>query len=66
MTVFAGAIDAIFADANFGRDATYHVAGGMPPQGYPTRWRYLQTLVRLNGRWLIAGDAVIGPPPPPK
>ena len=28
MTVFAGAIDAIFADANLGRDATYHVAGG--------------------------------------
>ena len=47
-------------------EGTYHIAGGMPPQGYPTRWRYLQTLVRLNGRWLIAGDAVISPPPPPK
>ena len=28
MTAFAGAIDTIFADANFGRDGTYHVAGG--------------------------------------
>jgi hypothetical protein len=28
MTAFAGAIDAIFADANFGRDGTYHVADG--------------------------------------
>ena len=32
MTAFAGAIDAIFADANFGRDATYRVAGEQ-------RWR---------------------------
>ena len=28
MTAFAGAIDAMFADANFGRDANYRVAGG--------------------------------------
>jgi hypothetical protein len=28
MTAFAVAIDAIFADANFGRNATYRVAGG--------------------------------------
>ena len=28
MTAFAAAIDSIFADANFGRDAIYHVAGG--------------------------------------
>src|SRR5512134_1839361 len=27
MTAFGGAIDAIFADANFGRDATYRVTG---------------------------------------
>jgi uncharacterized protein (TIGR02246 family) len=47
-------------------EGTYHVTGGMPPAGAPTRWRYLQTLVRMNGRWLIAGDAVIMPPPPPK
>lgn len=47
-------------------EGTYQIAGGMPPPGYPTRWRYLQTLVRTNGRWLIAGDAVISPPRPPK
>ena len=47
-------------------EGTYQVAGGMPPADVPTRWRYLQTLIRVNGRWLIAGDAVIGPPRPPK
>jgi uncharacterized protein (TIGR02246 family) len=47
-------------------EGTYQIAGGMPPAGTPTRWRYLQTLVRLNGRWLIAGDAVISTPRPAK
>lgn len=47
-------------------EGTYQIGGGMPPAGYPTRWRYLQTLVRVSGRWLIAGDAVISPPRPPK
>jgi uncharacterized protein (TIGR02246 family) len=47
-------------------EGTYQIGGGMPPSDVPTRWRYLQTLVRMNGRWLIAGDAVIGPPRPPK
>jgi len=47
-------------------EGTYQIAGGMPPSDAPTRWRYLQTLVRMNGRWLIAGDAVIGPPRPAK
>lgn len=47
-------------------EGTYQIAGGMPPADAPTRWRYLQTLVRMNGRWLIAGDAVISPPRPPK
>jgi len=47
-------------------EGTFHVAGGMPPAGSPTRWRYLQTLVRVSGRWLIAGDAVIVQPPAAK
>ena len=47
-------------------EGTYQIAGGMPPQGAPTRWHYLQTLVRLNGRWLIAGDAIISVPRPQK
>ena len=47
-------------------EGTCQIAGGMPPQGAPTRWHYLQTLVRLNGRWLIAGDAIISAPRPPK
>ena len=47
-------------------EGTFQIAGGMPPAGVPTRGRYLHTLVRLNGRWLIAGDASIGAPRPPK
>jgi uncharacterized protein (TIGR02246 family) len=47
-------------------EGMYQIGGGMPPAGAPTRGRYLQTLVRLNGRWLIAGDAVIGAARPPK
>jgi len=47
-------------------EGTFQVSGGMPPAGVPTRWRYLQTLIRLNGRWLIAGDAVIIAPRLPK
>ena len=41
-------------------EGTFQIAGGIPPAGVPTRGRYLHTLVRLNGRWLIAGDAWIG------
>ena len=47
-------------------EGTFQIAGGMPPAGVPTRGRYLHTLVRLNGRWLIAGDASIGATRPPK
>jgi uncharacterized protein (TIGR02246 family) len=47
-------------------EGTWHIAGGMPPAGAPTRGRFLQTLVRVSGRWLIAGDGVLNPPPPVK
>ena len=47
-------------------EGTYQIGGGMPPAGSPTRGHYLHTLIRLNGRWLIAGDAVLGTPRPPK
>jgi len=47
-------------------EGTFQIGGGMPPAGAPTRGRYLHTLVRLNGRWLIAGDAAIGAPRPQK
>jgi uncharacterized protein (TIGR02246 family) len=43
-------------------EGTFQVSGGMPPVEFPSRGRYMHTLVRLNGRWLIAGEAVIGPP----
>jgi uncharacterized protein (TIGR02246 family) len=47
-------------------EGTWHIAGGMTPAGAPTRGRFLQTLVRVSGRWLIAGDGVLSPPPPAK
>jgi uncharacterized protein (TIGR02246 family) len=47
-------------------EGTFSIAGGMAPAGMPTRGRYLHTLVRVSGRWLIAGDAAIGPPRPAK
>ena len=47
-------------------EGTFQIAGGIPPAGVPTSGRYLHTLVRLNGRWLIAGDASIGAARPPK
>ena len=45
-------------------EGTFQVSGGMPPAGSPTRGRYLHTIVRLNGRWLIASAAAIAPPRP--
>jgi uncharacterized protein (TIGR02246 family) len=50
----------------YAAEGTFLVSGGMPPAGSPTRGRYLNTIVRVNGRWLIASHATIPPPPPPK
>jgi uncharacterized protein (TIGR02246 family) len=47
-------------------EGTFQVGGGMTPAGVPTRGRYLQTLVRVSGRWLIAGDAPVSTPRPAK
>ena len=47
-------------------EGTYQIGGGLPPAGVPTRGRYLQTIVRLSGRWLIAGDAPVATPRPAK
>lgn len=47
-------------------EGTYLITGGMPPAGYPTRGRHMNTLVRTNGRWFIAGHADIAAPRPPK
>ena len=45
-------------------EGTYLISGGMPPAGYPTRGRYLNTIVRVSGRWLIAGHADLPPVKP--
>jgi uncharacterized protein (TIGR02246 family) len=47
-------------------EGTFLIVGGMTPAGVATGGRYLQTLVRLSGRWLIAGDAAISTPRPAK
>jgi uncharacterized protein (TIGR02246 family) len=47
-------------------EGTFQIGGGLPPAGVTTRGRYLQTLVRLSGRWLIAGDAPVSAPRPSK
>ncbi len=47
-------------------EGTYQIGGGMPPAGAPTRGRYLQSIIRVSGRWLIAGDAIIGAVRPAK
>ncbi|HET7216473.1 MAG TPA: SgcJ/EcaC family oxidoreductase [Vicinamibacterales bacterium] len=47
-------------------EGTYLITGGMPPAGYPTRGRYLNTLVRTNGRWFIASHADVAAQRPPK
>ena len=38
---------------------TYEITGGTPPAGTPTRGRYMNTMVRQGGRWLIAASAVM-------
>jgi uncharacterized protein (TIGR02246 family) len=47
-------------------EGTYLVSGGMTPAGVPTRGRYLETIVRVSGRWLIAGHADLPPARPEK
>lgn len=44
-------------------EGTFLVGGGMTPKGIPTHGRFLQTLVRVSGRWFIAGDGTLSPPP---
>ena len=50
----------------YAAEGTYLINGGMPPAGYPTRGRYLRTLVRMNGRWFIASHADVALQRPPR
>jgi uncharacterized protein (TIGR02246 family) len=43
-------------------EGTFQISGGIPGAEYPTRGRYMHTLVRVTGRWLIAGQAMMGAP----
>jgi uncharacterized protein (TIGR02246 family) len=43
-------------------EGTFLILGGLPPAGAATRGRYIHTLVRLSGRWLIAGDGAMSAP----
>jgi uncharacterized protein (TIGR02246 family) len=49
--------DAYVSEGNF------LIIGGMPPAGVPLRGRYIHTIVRTNGRWLIAGDGAMSTDP---
>lgn len=40
-------------------EGTYELAGGTPPAGTPMRGQFMNTVVRQDGRWLIAASAVI-------
>jgi uncharacterized protein (TIGR02246 family) len=46
-------------------EGTFTITGAMAPPGVATRGRFVQTLVRVSNRWLIAGDGAIGAPRPP-
>ena len=46
-------------------EGTFQVSGGMPPAGVAIRGRYVATIVRVSGRWQIAGFAEIGAMRPP-
>ena len=50
----------------YASEGTFVVSGGLTPAGSPTRGRYLNTIVRVGGRWQIASHATIPPPPHPK
>ena len=41
-------------------EGSFTISGGMPPAGTPTRGRYVATIVRVSGRWQLAGLAEIG------
>ena len=46
-------------------EGTFHVSGVMPHAGVAIRGRNVATIVRVSGRWLIAGFAEIGAQRPP-
>ncbi len=40
-------------------EGTYQVSGGTPPAGTPLSGQYMNTMVRQDGKWLIAAAAVM-------
>lgn len=65
LTITANPSKRVTDDVYLG-EGKYQVSGGMPPAGAPTSGSYMNTLVRSGGRWLIAGSAIVSPPPAPK
>lgn len=48
-------------------EGTYEVTGAKTPEGEPAppmKGRYLNTIVKKEGSWLLAGNASMSPPPP--
>jgi uncharacterized protein (TIGR02246 family) len=47
-------------------EGTYEITGVMGPDGKPVapvKGRYLNTIVKKNGAWLLASNAAVPPPP---
>lgn len=65
LTITANPSKRVTDDVYLG-EGKYQISGGTPPPGAPTSGSYMNTLVRSGGRWLIAGSAIVSPPPAPK
>lgn len=65
LTITANPSKRVTDDVYLG-EGKYQVSGGTPPAGAPTSGSYMNTMVRRGGRWMIAGSAVVSPPPAAK
>jgi uncharacterized protein (TIGR02246 family) len=66
--IVVGATQAVGTDIAV-NEGTYEVTGIMGPDGKPVpplKGHYLNTIVKKNGAWMIAGNAGVDSPPPAK
>ena len=62
LTITAGQSKRVTDDV-YVAEGKYQISGGTPPAGVPTSGSYMNTLIRRGGRWMLAGTAVLSPPP---
>lgn len=65
LTITQGQWQRVTDDVYVG-EGKYQITGGTPPAGAPTSGSYMNTFVRTDGRWLLAGSAIVAPPPAAK